>query len=132
MGDFFIKRIILPSGKSVEIVYFHETAGARPIGPQHRAELEVCPACAQTMVYPVSWQEIDNDQWLIDMRCPDCEHTYRGAFAHADVERFDDVLNRGTDAMIDLCELLTRENMQHDVEQLIFAINNDHILPCDF
>ena len=28
MGDFHIKKIILPSGKAVEIVYFHQEPGA--------------------------------------------------------------------------------------------------------
>jgi hypothetical protein len=131
MGDFHIKRIILPSGKSVEIVYFHaedaaveEDSGA--------ANLESCPECASGLVYPVSWRETEGDCWEIELRCPNCEWEERGIYRHVDVERFDEVLNRGTDRLIDDLEHLTKANMEADIDRFVEALRTDAIMPMDF
>lgn len=130
MGDFHIKKIILPSGKSVEIVYFHaEDALVHDDGD---VRLEACPECAGDLVYPVSWREMEDDCWEIDLRCPNCEWHERGIYRHSDVERFDEVLNRGTDRLIDDLEQLTRANMEADIERFVEALAEDLIVPFDF
>lgn len=129
MGDFHVKKIILPSGKSVEIVYFNaETA------PEDDVEmtLEMCPDCTSDMVYPVSWKETDDECWEIDLRCPNCEWSERGVYRHNDVERFDEVLNAGTDQLIDDLESLTKANMEADIASFVKALEEDAIVPFDF
>lgn len=130
MGDFHIKKIILPSGKSVEIVYFH--AEDALLEDDREVQLECCPECTSDLVYPVSWRETDDDCWDIEMRCPNCEWSERGIFRHADVERFDEVLNRGTDRLIDDLESLTRANMEADIERFVVALETNAIVPFDF
>lgn len=130
MGDFHIKKIILPSGKSVEIVYFHAEEGV--LHDETDVHLEVCPECTGSLVYPVSWKETEEDCWEIDLRCPNCEWSERGVYRHSDVERFDEVLNRGTDRLIDDLEHLTKANMEADIETFIDALHSDQITPFDF
>lgn len=132
MSEFYVKRILLPSGKTVEVVYFHEAPAAEPVKAAPEVNLELCPSCSSELVYPTAWMEIENERWRIDLRCPECEHTRTDEFAHADVERFDVVLNRGTDQVIDRLEKLTHDNMANDIGLLIRAIHADALLPCDF
>ncbi len=133
MGDFHIKKIILPSGKSVEIVYFHADDAVTPLEEDGGVvDLECCPECDSSMVYPVSWRETEDDCWEIELRCPNCEWAERGIYRHADVERFDEVLNRGTDRLIDDLEQLTRANMEADIDRFVQALDEDLITPFDF
>jgi hypothetical protein len=130
MGDFHIKKIILPSGKSVEIVYFQ--AEDAILDEETQVNLECCPECTSGLVYPVSWRELEGDSWEIELRCPSCEWRERGVYSHTDVERFDEVLNRGTDRLIDDLEQLTRANMETDIERFVEALATDAITPFDF
>lgn len=132
MGDFHIKKIILPSGKSVEIVYFHAEDAATEDVSTPAVDLETCPECDSGLVYPVSWRETEDDCWEIELRCPNCEWCERGIHRHQDVERFDEVLNRGTDRLIDDLEHLTRANMEADIERFVDALGADLITPFDF
>jgi hypothetical protein len=131
MGDFHIKKIILPSGKSVEIVYFHAEDAVQPEAGGS-VDLEQCPECDTGLVYPVSWRETEDDCWEIELRCPNCEWSERGIHRHTDVERFDEVLHRGTDRLIDDLEQLTRANMESDIERFVDALDADLITPFDF
>ena len=79
MGDFRVKKIILPSGKAVEIVYFHAEDGAGgyvAAGTEELAELapvsglECCGGCAGDLVHPVDWRETADDRWELELRCP--------------------------------------------------------------
>ncbi len=130
MGDFHIKKIILPSGKSVEIVYFH--AEDSLLQQEELVRLEICPECDCDLVYPVSWRETEDDCWEIELRCPNCEWRERSIFRHSDVERFDEVLNRGTDRLIDDLEQVSRANMEADIDRFVQALGEDAITPFDF
>jgi hypothetical protein len=139
MGDFHVKKIILPSGKAVEIVYFH--ADADPTGPPDAPDtlalpgepgLECCPGCEGTLVYPVDWREAEGDRWELELRCPNCEWSERSVHTQEAVERFDEVLNAGTDELIESLETLSRENMQADIDRFVRALDCDLIEPFDF
>jgi hypothetical protein len=134
MGDFQVKKIILPSGKAVEIVYFH----AEPIvdtappsaAPGHG--LEVCPDCASELVYPTDWHEAVSGNWELELRCPECEWSDRAEYDQGTVERYDGALNDATDQLIESLEQLTRENMEAEIERFVSALSADHIVPFDF
>jgi hypothetical protein len=134
MGDFQVKKIILPSGKAVEIVYFH----AEPVvdtGPPSAAPghgLEVCPDCASELVYPTDWHEAVSGNWELELRCPECEWCDRAEYDQGTVERYDGALNDATDQLIESLEQLTRENMEAEIERFVSALSADHIVPFDF
>jgi hypothetical protein len=144
LGDFHVKKIILPSGKAVEIVYFDALGGgdeaaatlAEGLRPDtHRVAapaLEMCPCCQSALVYPIDWREAESDRWELELRCPACEWRDRSTFDQEAVERFDDVLNAATDSLIDTLERVSRDNMRAEIDRFVEALEHDHILPFDF
>jgi hypothetical protein len=134
MGDFQVKKIILPSGKAVEIVYFHAEPTTDTLTPASTPEhgLEVCPDCASGLVYPTDWHEAASGNWELELRCPECEWCDRAEYDQTTVERYDGALNDATDELIDSLETLTRENMEAEIERFVDALSADHIVPFDF
>jgi hypothetical protein len=133
MGDFQVKKIILPSGKAVEIVYFHAETSTETVAstaPEHG--LENCPDCASDLVYPTDWHEALSGNWELELRCPECEWCDRAEYDQGTVERYDGALNDATDQLIDSLETLTRENMEAEIERFVTALAADHIVPFDF
>ena len=107
MSDFQVKRIILPSGKAVEIVYLQSAPGAT----------------------------VSNDETMVAAAlelCPECEWESTGVHGEADVQRYDALLNEGTDALIEHVEQLAHDNMAAEIERFVAALRDDHITPFDF
>jgi hypothetical protein len=124
-----VKRVALPSGKTIEVVYFDRTGDHDvPL----RDELHVCPDCDSRLVYPVEWSEVDRANWEVALRCPNCEWGHTGVFDQETVERFDEELDRGTDSLVDDLKRLIQANMEEDIERFSDALAGDHILPEDF
>lgn len=140
MSDYVTKRISLPGGQVVDIVYFSEAvaaeAGATRRPPAETRggtlPLHVCPDCDGELVYPVSWEERDDDAWSVERRCPECEWREVGEFGQAEVEVFDDALNDGTEAVLMALRDTSRQNMEEDVDRFIAALLGDQIQPMDF
>jgi hypothetical protein len=146
------KKIVLPSGKTIEVVYFesrsssvppvdHETAAevveeaapaAAPAPAEDTRELHLCVNCESELVYPVQWEEAGPDSWHILLRCPDCEWTESGIFAQAMCDRFDDELEAGTDALTRDYKRMVTANMSEEIDRFAAALNADAILPIDF
>ena len=103
MGEFQVKRIILPSGKAVEIVYFQsepgvDTAAQRP--DSGGGGLEVCPDCAGELVHPTDWHELCAVTGSSSCVAPSASGC-TGVHDEADVQRYDALLNDGTDKLIE-------------------------------
>ena len=144
-GDHQLKRIVLPSGKTIEVVYFEsltaEAAQAEPAAPEapqvqpqtgDERELHLCPGCKSDLVYPVAWEEADETHWSITLRCPNCEWADDGVFAQDHCDRFDDELERGTDALTRDYKRLMTANLAEEIERFAHALDVDAILPMDF
>ena len=135
MGDFHVKKIILPSGKAVEIVYFHAEPGVMEATPDERLDeiaLELCPECSCDLVQPSEWHEVDPGRWEIERACPNCAWQSTGVHGEEEVERYDSILNEGTDELIELLDELSSENMAAEIDRFVIAINEGHIQPMDF
>ena len=131
----YVKRVVLPSGKTIEVVYFKDAveqdSSFRTVAEPDQA-LHVCTACSSELVYPTGWDEVDDENWQVQLRCPDCEHLREGVFAQATVEAFDEQLDTGTDALTADYRRLCRANMAEEVERFTAALDSDAILPEDF
>ena len=132
-----VRRVVLPSGKTIEVVYF-EDLDASPVVPrpttasEHATDLHVCGSCESDLVYPIEWQEAGPTHWEVELRCPNCEWAGTGVFEQDLVERFDEELDRGTEALVRDLKQLTRANMEEEIERFKSALDADAILPEDF
>ncbi len=122
-----VRRIRLPSGKTIEVVLFSTTPVVEQ-GPN----LHVCSNCASELVYPVAWEEAKASSWRVALRCPDCEQVREGTFAQDAVDAFDEQLDAGIDALATDLRRLTRANMADELQRFAAALQVDAILPEDF
>ena len=109
----YVRRVVLPSGREIEVVYFDAQpapADAEPIVSSPERDLHECPECERTLVYPVEWEEASPTQWEVLLRCPNCEWSEVDVFDQETVDRFDLELDRGTEALVaDLKRMSARE-----------------------
>ena len=66
------------------------------------------------------------------LRCPNCEWSGTGVFEQAIVERFDEELDRGTEALVRDLKRMMHANMEDEIERFVAALDADHIVPGDF
>ncbi len=134
----FVKRVVLPSGKTIEVVYFNEAddtaAKAEPVSPQVEPdqELHTCLECHSQLVYPVEWEEAGNDAWAVLLHCPDCGVLRDGVFSQETVERFDEELDRGAEHVARDYRRLMRANMAEEIDRFASALQAGAVLPEDF
>ena len=132
------KRVTLPSGKTIEVVYFADEgfAGEVPAPAQPAAEphqdLHVCVECYADLVYPVQWEEAGAENWSVVLHCPNCDVYREGVFTQDNVELFDEELDRGADALARDYKRLMRANMADEIERFVGALEAGAICPEDF
>jgi hypothetical protein len=131
-----LKRIVLPSGKTIEVVYFDQVehaGGAETAQPQREErDLHTCEKCESDLVYPTTWEEADEHHWQVSLRCPNCEHYEQGVFSQDECDRFDDHLEAGTDALTRDFKRLMAANMAEEIDRFVAALDADAIQPMDF
>ena len=129
----FVKRVTLPSGKSIEVLYFGDQAAAAPAHvPPTSDALHVCAECSSGLVYPTDWQESGPNHWDVELRCPNCEWRGTGVFHQDIVEAFDDELDRGIDVLLADYRALVNSNMEDEIDRFAKALDAGAILPADF
>ena len=134
----YVKKVQLPSGKTIEVVYFKDAdTPPEPLSSfspvvEPDQDLHVCTECSRDLVYPVSWEEADQDSWVVELRCPECEHVREGVFGQATVDNFDERLDMGTSSLTADLRRLTRANMAAEADLFVAALEAEAILPEDF
>ena len=137
----YVKRVVLPSGKTIEVVYFKDSEGAatEPIeqAPQSppaedHQDLHLCVECSSELVYPVQWEEAGPENWSVLLHCPNCDVYREGVFSQDNVEEYDEELDRGADALARDYKRLMRANMADEIERFVGALEAGAILPEDF
>ena len=131
----YVRRVVLPSGRAIEVVYFEtladEAAAAIPSSGPTR-DLHLCPCCDRDLVYPVEWEEVSPTHWEVLLRCPNCEWSELGVYDQATVDRFDETLDNGTELLVRDLRRLVQANMEEEAERFAAALDADAILPEDF
>ncbi|MBA3264661.1 MAG: hypothetical protein H0T69_19775 [Thermoleophilaceae bacterium] len=143
----YVKRVLLPSGKTIEVVYFRENGPIEqaPEGPpadppritedppaEPHQDLHVCMECSTELVYPVQWEESGTENWSVLLHCPNCDVYREGIFTQDTVELFDEELDRGADALARDYKRLMRANMAEEIERFAGALSTGAIVPEDF
>ena len=135
----YVRRVVLPSGKTIEVVYFDdqviEAPAAEPAAgtvSETVHDLHVCGSCSSDLVYPTEWDEAGATHWEVTLRCPNCEWNGTGIFQQELVERFDEELDRGTEAVVRDLKRLMHANMEEEIDRFVQALEHDLILPEDF
>ena len=70
--------------------------------------------------------------WEVELRCPNCEWETVGLYDQDTVDRFDEELDRGTEALVRDLKRLAHANMEDEIERFVDALAEDHIVPEDF
>lgn len=138
-------QIILPGGQVIELIYVSDNPGAECVSVDIHLDgaatavatvedrpLHCCPRCEGELVYPIWWEETDDERWTVERRCPDCEWRHVGQFDQDIVDQFDDALTEGTEATLRVLREMAHTNMSEDVELLAEAIATGLIQPIDF
>ena len=131
----YVRRVVLPSGRAIEVVYFETLAGeAAAAVPSSSAlrDLHICPDCERDLVYPVEWEETSPTHWEVLLRCPNCEWSEVGTFDQSTVDRFDEKLDVGTEILIRDLKRLQQANMEDEIDRFVAALGADQIWPMDF
>src|SRR5437588_6415202 len=89
-----VRRIVLPSGRSIEVVRFHDTEEPT------RQGLHVCQGCRSELVQPVAWAEASDDRWELTLECPNCGRTDEGVFDREQVDGLEEKLDDGLADML--------------------------------
>jgi hypothetical protein len=120
------RRVVLPSGRSIEVLLFEETTE-----PASRS-LHICPACESDLVQPVEWSEAPQQRWQLALRCPNCDWITDGVFEQAQVDQLEDRLDEGLSEMLRDLRRLTQANMAEEIDRFAAALQTDLVLPEDF
>jgi hypothetical protein len=122
-----VHRIVLPSGRKIEVVRFQEAGSDARCRPLH-----VCGNCHAPLVQPVSWAETDDEHWELELLCPNCEWTITGIYTQTEVEELEDRLEEGLSEMLADLQRLAQANMSEEIDRFVTALSADMILPEDF
>ncbi len=122
-----VHRIVLPSGRKIEVVRFEDESKAAATRPLH-----LCPECDCDLVQPLTWSETEDERWELELGCPNCEWSAEGVFEQTAVEDLEERLDEGLATMLADLHRLTQANMVEEVDRFVSALRTDLILPEDF
>jgi hypothetical protein len=122
-----VHKIVLPSGRKIEVVRFQDEATELRWRPLH-----ICPHCQARLVQPVAWSETGEARWELTLLCPNCGQTTTGVYSQAEVEELEDRLEEGLSEMLGDLHRLAQANMADEIDRFVAALEADVILPEDF
>jgi hypothetical protein len=122
-----VHRIVLPSGRKIEVVRFEDDPAEQVARPLH-----ICPDCDSPLVQPLAWSETDDEHWELELSCPNCEWRDEAVYAQGEVEDLEDRLEDGLADLLDDLHRLAQANMADEIERFVRALADDLILPEDF
>jgi hypothetical protein len=126
--DHSVRRIVLPSGRHIEVVRFYDTGISRPVQPG----LHICRQCGSELVQPISWSEAGDDCWELTLECPNCWWSIDGLYDRQQVHELEERLDDGLADMLDDLKRLTHANMADQIDRFVAALESDLVLPEDF
>lgn len=120
-----VRRIVLPSGRSIEVVRFNDTE-RRPKG------LHICPQCDSELVQPIVWREAADERFELTLECPNCWWMTDGVYDRHQINAFEGQLDDGLSGMLADLRRLADANMAEEIDRFVAALRYDLVLPEDF
>ena len=71
---------------------------------------------------PLAWGEAGRDHWDVTLHCPNCDWIGGGVYDEELVERFDEELDQGTEALVRDLQRLMRANMEDEIDRFVAAL----------
>ena len=102
-----------------------EPARSRP----RRAD---CRACSSQLVQPLEWARIDEQHWIVEVRCPECGSHYELTLDQEQINDFSYALECAFQSMLDAIEEIDHEVFVTECEQFIAALWSENVQPMDF
>ena len=121
-----VRRIVLPSGRTIEVVRYHDKPGGGT------RELHICSSCESDLVQPVAWSEAGEERWELTLECPNCSWTETGNYGRHEVEMLEDQLDQGLAEVIADLQRLAHANTIAEIDRFSAALDANLILPEDF
>jgi hypothetical protein len=126
------QRVVLPGGHVIEMAPHAQATRESGEGSVGERALHVCPDCSSPLVHPVDWEPVGRDRWRVDLRCPECEWFASEIHDQKVMDAFDEVLDNGTEGLLEDLAELSRAIMEEEVDRFVDALNRDLILAEDF
>lgn len=123
-NDHSRRHIVLPSGRSIEVIHFQDTAD--------RPGLHICGHCDSELVQPVAWTANPEGRWKLTLECPNCWRTVEGTFGRDQIHALEEHLDDGVADLLADLKRLSHANMAEHVDRFVTALQSDLILPEDF
>ena len=126
----YVRRVVLPSGKTIEVVYFERdpTARRRPGSAGRSTTSTSAPSAPRTSSTRPSGKR-PATHWEVTAPLPQLRVGRDGIFDQDVVERFDEDLDRGTEVLVRDLKRLTHANMEDEIERFMRALRDDHPSP---
>ena len=131
----YVRRVVLPSGRAIEVVYFESLARRRADRAAAARRSTICtsaPSATATLVTRSSGRRPPRRTGRSSCAAPTASGPSVGVFDQPTVDRFDEELDHGTEALMRDLKRLTQANMEDEIERFAAALDADAILPEDF
>lgn len=94
--------------------------------------LDLCGACGEAFVYPVTWAERGPMDWWLHLRCGSCGASREVVASNAAVAAYDSQLDAGMREINSAAEQLAHEALAAEAETLVVALDRDLLSADDF
>lgn len=94
--------------------------------------LSQCPNCASSLVQPLHWEQQDDGEILVELRCPECFTLMRICYTQAEMAELDRRQSDSREQIVSAYEQSVAENMAALANDLHEALERDLVGPDDF
>jgi hypothetical protein len=94
--------------------------------------LTACPSCDSSFLQPLRCEPRDDDEVLVELRCPECMTHLQAPFSRADIAELDRRQSEWRDEIVAAYERSVTESMEALAACLVPALDRDLIGADDF
>jgi hypothetical protein len=84
------------------------------------------------LVQPTEWARVDDSEWRVTLRCPECYRGYDVSLTQDQVNEFSYLIEEGFRCLLEAVDRLDHEAFETECEAIIGALRSDNLFPMDF